>query len=591
MSLLTNGGFEAGTWRRTLSGVEYGEISVPLGWVAFWDPARGRPEMKVIPNAAPYLDPPRVSEGEQALQVFTFYRDHDAGVLQQVAVPAGATLKLSALAHAWYSQFDDSHLSQWEDEIGIVREIQDGANGMLLLLGIDPTGGTDWQASHVQWRGAHIYSGPSPIELTVPDCGATVTVFLRSLPQFPFKHCDVYWDDVRLEIVAQPQPQPEPVNYEVVVNLLPQTATKADKGFVLDQVHESRQTILQSADDAARLVAPGAGESRVKVWGDWPGIGPWLNEHGVSRVEYGSLPTEQGPEPDPEPEPTPDPTWTPKRYVPRGTVGGFCGSQGDLGQLNVAEALAKSGVPMPTAKLVVDVGVSALLKSMHPGIRIVGRKIDLPTVGNVEGFTSTRDPAAQADARMQALLPVMIGYPAVTYWEIVNEQDPPGAEGHAQLARFFLRAMQIANQYGIKLALFSYSVGVPEPTEWDAIAATGVFEAAAAGGHALALHEYGMVGEGSVIGRFQDVYNRHILPRRLNIPLFITEYGVRREQTHDPATVWSQFVQYERMCRALPYVAGVHAYIGPPADPDYFNAYTGIEDDFVEYARGVWIAT
>jgi hypothetical protein len=59
----------------------------------------------------------------------------------------------------------------------------------------------------------------------------------------------------------------------VVVNLLPQDATKTEKAFVLDVAHESRQTILQSADDAQRLVKPGKPGSKVVVWDAerWPG--------------------------------------------------------------------------------------------------------------------------------------------------------------------------------------------------------------------------------------------------------------------------------------------------------------------------------
>jgi len=56
------------------------------------------------------------------------------------------------------------------------------------------------------------------------------------------------------------------VDYVVVVNLLPQDATKTEKAFVLDVAHESRQTILQSADDAQRLVKPGKPGSKVVVW-------------------------------------------------------------------------------------------------------------------------------------------------------------------------------------------------------------------------------------------------------------------------------------------------------------------------------------
>lgn len=92
-------------------------------------------------------------------------------------------------------------------------------------------------------------------------------------------------------------PDPVPVDevpYIVVVNLLPQDATKPEKAGVLDLVHESKQTILQSADDAARLVAPGKPGSKVRVWGKerWTGgdIVQWLLDRGVSVIEELPLP-------------------------------------------------------------------------------------------------------------------------------------------------------------------------------------------------------------------------------------------------------------------------------------------------------------
>jgi hypothetical protein len=70
------------------------------------------------------------------------------------------------------------------------------------------------------------------------------------------------------------------------------------------------------------------------------------------------------------------------------------------------------------------------------------------------------------------------------------ENDPPSTEGHVWLAQFFIETMNIAEDNGYKLALFSYSVGVPRWCEWEAIVETRVFGRAKEGGHVLALHEY-----------------------------------------------------------------------------------------------------
>lgn len=100
-NLLTNPGSEAGWTRRTHTGQQFGEIFVPEGWVAFWreggpvphDPQNnigyGRPEMHVINREPPFLDPPRIHSGNRVVKLFTFYRIHDAGLYQSVAVPPG----------------------------------------------------------------------------------------------------------------------------------------------------------------------------------------------------------------------------------------------------------------------------------------------------------------------------------------------------------------------------------------------------------------------------------------------------------------------------------------------------------------------
>jgi hypothetical protein len=130
----------------------------------------------------------------------------------------------------------------------------------------------------------------------------------------------------------------------------------------------------------------------------------------------------------------------------------------------------------------------------------------------------------------------------VDYWEVLNEADPPGVDGHRWLAEFHITCMDIAQANGYKLALFSYSVGVPEWEEWEAIVETGVFQQAKMGGHILALHEYnwphidGRWGEplpgrtagldrGVLTGRYRHLYEDFLIPQDQVIPLAITEAG------------------------------------------------------------------
>jgi len=103
--------------------------------------------------------------------------------------------------------------------------------------------------------------------------------------------------------------------------------------------------------------------------------------------------------------------------------------------------------------------------------------------------------------------------------------------------------LEIAENNGYKLAIFSYSTGVPQWHEWEAIVETGVFARAQAGGHTLALHEYGWPttdyrwGEatedlppyqdrGVLTGRYRYLYRDFLIPRGEVIPLVITESGL-----------------------------------------------------------------
>ncbi|MEE8390550.1 MAG: hypothetical protein V3S14_07105, partial [Anaerolineae bacterium] len=131
----------------------------------------------------------------------------------------------------------------------------------------------------------------------------------------------------------------------------------------------------------------------------------------------------------------------------------------------------------------------------------------------------------------------------VDYWEILNEAKPPTIAGHVWLAQFFMAAMDIAEDNGHKLALFSYSTGVPQWHEWEAIVETGVFARAKTGGHVLALHEYDWPvadyrwseptedlppyeDRGVLNCRYRYLYRDFLIPRDEAIPLVITEAGL-----------------------------------------------------------------
>jgi hypothetical protein len=223
---LVNPGFEGG-WEHTpvdvytpyggyLYTAPFGEIFVPDGWGAFFrhgppvahDPDNtvgwAQPEVHVINREPPFLDPPRVYAGDRALKLFTFWKIHDAGLYQQVRVPSDIRWRLSGWVHAWTSEEDKADQSTGEP-------LQ-----AWLMVGLDPTGGKSPYGKDVVWgEPAHVYDDYArtpAVEAT--SQGITLTAFIRSWVLWPYKHNDIYWDEISLEPVyegALPQLTAEPV--------------------------------------------------------------------------------------------------------------------------------------------------------------------------------------------------------------------------------------------------------------------------------------------------------------------------------------------------------------------------------------------
>jgi len=219
--------FSGEPWQETYNGEVYNEVSSPRPWVSWWEEGGNpfpwdpnntqgyrRPETKRIPKAPPYLDPPRVlPEEDFAFQSFTFYGVHHSGLYQQIEVPAGATVKATGYAHAWYSGADNPH------------ESSGGPGDFTQMVGIDPTGGTDPFSPSVVWSAPvsnyDTYKETSAAEAVAVD--TTVTIFTREWCKWRLKHADGQWGAVDLEISA-PTPPPVPpdgtLSLEAVIALL-----------------------------------------------------------------------------------------------------------------------------------------------------------------------------------------------------------------------------------------------------------------------------------------------------------------------------------------------------------------------------------
>jgi hypothetical protein len=223
------------------------------------------------------------------------------------------------------------------------------------------------------------------------------------------------------------------------------------------------------------------------------------------------------------------------------------------------------------------------VKAVSPESVTIGRWAD----PQWEASDAQGNPAERASTYMAVHMPYWEPHRAyVDYWEVLNEPDPPTIAQHAWLAQFFIAAMNIAEANGYKLALFSYSMGVPEWYEWEAIVETGVFARAKAGGHILSLHEYGAYnalemragwGEpmprypgqpldeqprypdrGIYTGRYRHLYEDFLIPRGEVIPLAITECNLAIDDPglRDPVFV-REMIWYDDRLREDDYVIGM----------------------------------
>jgi hypothetical protein len=221
---LENGGFEA-DWGEEEShralvippdGSPYekdvGNIFTPPHWLTWFYHDPGTWDQPEVRDAWNNVDPRRVYEGEKGMVLFTFYRRHDGGFLQQVDVDPGTRLRLSAWAHAWSNWHDGLHPDDplWSEgpgyDCGFALQGEapnDDWLNFTFRVGIDPTGGRDPYADTVVWGwGAHIYNCYHQVpSVEAKAKGSTVTVFLRSRTLWPFKHNDAYWDHVTLEVL------------------------------------------------------------------------------------------------------------------------------------------------------------------------------------------------------------------------------------------------------------------------------------------------------------------------------------------------------------------------------------------------------
>lgn len=249
------------------------------------------------------------------------------------------------------------------------------------------------------------------------------------------------------------------------------------------------------------------------------------------------------------------------------------------GTMPTVRAVVQAGATMAAVKAVDGIDVLRDVKAISPRTITVGRFIRGTQDFYMEVPQLERgDLRAVAREMMDHILLRWEPHRAyVDYWEVINETDPTGAEGHRRLAELMIHLMDLAEPEGYKLGLFSYSLGVPEWDEFKAIVETGVFARAKTGGHVLALHEYAKpmdkwYGEplpglprypdrGPLAFRYRWWYEDFLKPRNEVIPLFITEANIDEDVRPISNADWiRQLAWYDEGLRRDPYVLGAQLF-------------------------------
>ncbi|MDF1513930.1 MAG: hypothetical protein P1S60_08985, partial [Anaerolineae bacterium] len=116
----------------------------------------------------------------------------------------------------------------------------------------------------------------------------------------------------------------------------------------------------------------------------------------------------------------------------------------------VLQQLQTTGARMSTIKAVADIGWLKEVKDFDPHIKTLGRFLDgISDDIDVEGPYLYGDLAESARGVMDSILPLWESHREyVDYWEIINEQDPPGVDGHLRLATFMSHCIDIAESEG-----------------------------------------------------------------------------------------------------------------------------------------------
>jgi len=188
---LQNGGFE-GDYVQVTDGTRVASHWSPW-WNDDWDEETFRNAKPEYNHTTTASDPAyRVRSGEKSQQYGVNWKHYQGGVYQQLTgCTVSATLRFSAHGLGFAARVMGSGSS-------------DSDGNLQMKVGIDPTGGTDFDSGNIRWSEAAVsLDAYRRFEVTATVQSPAVTVFLYSEPLHEpithWFHNTSYWDDANLE--------------------------------------------------------------------------------------------------------------------------------------------------------------------------------------------------------------------------------------------------------------------------------------------------------------------------------------------------------------------------------------------------------
>jgi hypothetical protein len=129
--------------------------------------------------------PTHVMGGTYSARAWQSYNTCEMGFYQQVSVTSGKIYLFTA------------HGFSWSTGNPVVDSPSQG--NMTMRIGIDPKGGTDPLSSSIAWSAANT-TMDAFVELQVAATAksSTITVVLRSVPDWGLARSDTFWDETSL---------------------------------------------------------------------------------------------------------------------------------------------------------------------------------------------------------------------------------------------------------------------------------------------------------------------------------------------------------------------------------------------------------